>query len=59
MKIHLMTGMILIGLVCLICAMAKIDAIFFGVLIVALLVFMYGCIQLTIVRNKGSKYEQQ
>ena len=53
MKIHLMTGMILIGLVCMICAMAKIDAIFFGVLIVALLVFMYGCIQLTIIRNKG------
>lgn len=59
MKIHLMTGMILIGLLCLIWAMATIYSVFIGVLIIALLVFMYGCIQLTIVRNKGGNYEQQ
>jgi uncharacterized membrane protein len=44
---------ILIGVVILIWAMAKIDAVFIGVLITTLLVFMYGCIQLTIIRNKG------
>ena len=59
MKIHLMTGMILIGLLCLIWAMATIYSVFIGVLIIALLVFMYGCIQLTIVRNKEGNYEQQ
>ena len=53
MKTHLTTATILIGLVLLIWAMAKIDAVFIGVLITALLVFMYGCIQLTIIRNKG------
>ena len=46
---------ILIGVVILIWAMAKIDAVFIGVLITTLLVFMYGCIQLTIIRNKGDK----
>jgi len=50
---------ILIGVVILIWAMAKIDAVFIGVLITTLLVFMYGCIQLTIVRNKRGNYEQQ
>jgi len=46
---------ILIGVVILIWAMAKIDAVFIGVLITTLLVFMYGCIQLTIIRNKGGE----
>jgi len=50
---------ILIGVVILIWAMAKIDAVFIGVLITTLLVFMYGCIQLTIIRNKGGNNEQQ
>jgi hypothetical protein len=50
---------ILIGVVILIWAMAKIDAVFIGVLITTLLVFMYGCIQLTIIRNKEDNYEQQ
>ena len=59
MKTHLTTATILIGLVLLIWAMAKIDAVFIGVLITALLVFMYGCIQLTIIRNKGGNNEQQ
>ena len=57
MKTHLTTATILIGLVLLIWAMAKIDAVFIGVLITALLVFMYGCIQLTIIRNKGENNE--
>jgi hypothetical protein len=48
---------ILIGVVILIWAMAKIDAVFIGVLITTLLVFMYGCIQLTIIRNKGGNNE--
>ena len=59
MKTHLTTATILIGLVLLIWAMAKIDAVFIGVLITALLVFMYGCIQLTIIRNQGGNNEQQ
>ena len=59
MKTHLTTATILIGLVLLILAMAKIDAVFIGVLIIALLVFMYGCIQLTIIRNKGGNNEQK
>jgi multisubunit Na+/H+ antiporter MnhG subunit len=50
---------ILIGVVILIWAMAKIDAVFIGVLITTLLVFMYGCIQLTIIRNKEDNNEQQ
>jgi hypothetical protein len=50
---------ILIGVVILIWAMAKIDAVFIGVLITTLLVFMYGCIQLTIIRNKGDNYDKQ
>ena len=53
MKTHLTTATILIGLVLLIWAMAKIDAVFIGVLITALLVFMYGCIHLTLIRNTG------
>jgi len=50
---------ILIGVVILIWAMAKIDAVFIGVLITTLLVFMYGCIQLTIIRNKGGNNDKQ
>jgi hypothetical protein len=46
---------ILIVVVILIWAMTKIDAVFIGVLITTLLVFMYGCIQLTIIRNKGGE----
>ena len=50
---------ILIGVVILIWAMAKIDAVFIGVLITTLLVFMYGCIQLTIIRKKGGNNDKQ
>ena len=53
MKTHLTTAIILISLVLLILAMAKIDAVFIGVLITTLLVFMYGCIHLTLIRNTG------
>ena len=57
MKTHLTTATILIGLVLLIWGMAKNDVIFLGVLTVTLLIFMYGCIYLTIIRNTGSDNE--
>ena len=57
MKTHLTTAIILISLVLLIWGMAKNDGIFLGVLTVALLVFLYGCIHLTIIRNTGSENE--
>ena len=57
MKTHLTTAIILISLVLLIWGMAKNDVIFLGVLTVAILVFMYGCIHLTIIRNTGNDNE--
>ena len=57
MKTHLTTATILIGLVLLIWGMAKNDGIFLGVLTVALLIFMYGCIHLAIIRNTGNDNE--
>ena len=59
MKTHLTTATILIGVLLLIWGMAKIDAVFFGVLTLTVLGFMYGCIYLTIIRNKGGNNEQQ
>ena len=59
MKKHLISAAILIALLLLMWAMAAIDAVFIGVLSIAVLGFMYGCIQLTIVRNKRGNYEQQ
>ena len=59
MKKHLISAAILIALLLLMWAMAAIDAVFIGVLTIALLVFMYGCIQLTMIRNKGGNNEQQ
>ena len=53
MKTHLTTATILISLVLLIWAMAKIDAVFFGVLALSVLGTMYAFIYLTIIRNKG------
>jgi hypothetical protein len=57
MKKHLITATILMGLLLLIWGMAKNNGIFLGVLTVALLVFLYGCIHLTIIRNTGSENE--
>jgi hypothetical protein len=54
-KTEVTSLIILIGVVILIWAMAKIDAVFIGVLITTLLVFIYGCIRLTIIRNKGGE----
>lgn len=59
MKKHLISAAILIALLLLMWAMAAIDAVFIGVLAVAVLGFMYGCIYLTIIRNTGDNNEQQ
>ena len=59
MKKHLISAAILIALLLLMWAMAAIDAVFIGVLTIAVLGFMYGCIYLTIIRNTGGNNEQQ
>ena len=59
MKKHLISSTILIALLLLMWAMAAIDAVFIGVLTIAVLGFMYGCIHLTIIRNTGGNNEQQ
>ncbi len=59
MKTHLTTATILIGVLLLIWGMAKIDAVFFGVLTLSVLGIMYAFIYLTIIRNKGGNNEQQ
>ena len=59
MKKHLISATILIALLLLMWAMAAIDAVFIGVLTIAVLGFMYGCIYLTIIRNTGGNNEQQ
>ena len=59
MKKHLISATILIALLLLMWAMAAIDAVFIGVLTVAVLGFMYGCIHLTLIRNTGGNNEQQ
>jgi hypothetical protein len=59
MKTHLTTATILIGVLLLIWGMAKIDAVFFGVLTLTVLGIMYAFIYLTIIRNKGGNNEQQ
>ena len=59
MKKHLISATILIALLLLMWAMAAIDAVFIGVLTIALLGFMYGCIYLTVIRNTGGNNEQQ
>ena len=58
MKKHLISATILIALLLLMWAMAAIDAVFIGVLTISLLVFMYGCIHLTVIRNTGGNNEQ-
>ena len=58
MKKHLISAAILIALLLLMWAMATIDAVFIGVLTVAVLGFMYGCIHLTVIRNTGGNNEQ-
>ena len=58
MKKHLISATILIALLLLVWAMAAIDAVFIGVLTIALLGFMYGCIHLTVIRNTGGNNEQ-
>ena len=59
MKKHLISATILIALLLLMWAMAAIDVVFIGVLAIALLGFMYGCIHLTVIRNTGGNNEQQ
>ena len=59
MKKHLISAAILIALLLLMWAMAAIDAVFIGVLTIAVLGFMYGCIYLTIIHNTGGNNEQQ
>ena len=59
MKKHLISAAILIALLLLMWAMAAIDAVFIGVLTIALLGFVYGCIHLTVIRNTGGNNEQQ
>ena len=61
MKTHLTTAtiFILIGLVLLIWAIAKIDAVFYSVLALSVLGTMYAFIYLAIVRNQGGNNEQQ
>jgi len=59
MKKHLISATILIALLLLMWAMAAIDAVFIGVLTIAVLGFMYGCIYLTVIRNTGGNNEQQ
>ena len=59
MKKHLISATILIALLLLMWAMAAIDAVFIGVLTIAVLGFMYGCIHLTLIRNTGGNNEQQ
>lgn len=59
MKKHLISAAILIALLLLMWAMAAIDAVFIGVLSIAVLGFMYGCIHLTVIRNTGGNNEQQ
>jgi hypothetical protein len=58
MKKHLISATILIALLLLMWAMAAIDAVFIGVLTIALLGFVYGCIHLTVIRNTGGNNEQ-
>jgi hypothetical protein len=58
MKKHLISAAILIALLLLMWAMATVDAVFIGVLTVAVLGFMYGCIHLTVIRNTGGNNEQ-
>jgi len=58
MKKHLISAAILIALLLLMWAMAAIDAVFIGVLTIAVLGFMYGCIHLTVIRNIGGNNEQ-
>ena len=53
MKKHLISATILIALLLLMWAMAAIDAVFIGVLTIAVLGFMYGCIHLAVIRNTG------
>ena len=58
MKTHLKTICILIGILLLGWATAKIDAVFFGVLALSVLGIMYTFIYLTIIRNQGDNEQQ-
>ena len=59
MKTHLKTTTILIGILLLGLAIAKIDAVFYSVLALSVLGIMYAFIYLGIVRNQGGNNEQQ
>ena len=55
MKTHLKTTTILIGILLLGWATAKIDAVFYSVLALSVLGIIYAFIYLTIIRNQGNK----
>lgn len=52
-KTHITTATILIAMLLLCWAIAKIDAVFYGVLALSVLGIMYAFIYLTIIRNQG------
>jgi hypothetical protein len=58
-KTHITTATILIGILLLGWAIAKIDAVFYSVLALSVLGTMYAFIYLTIVRNQGGDNDQQ
>ena len=58
MKTHLKTTTILIGILLLGWATAKIDAVFYSVLILSVLGIMYAFIYLTIIRNQGNNEQR-
>ena len=59
MKIHRTTSAILLLILLLGWAIARIDAVFYSVLILSVLGIMYAFIYLGVVRNKGGNNEQQ
>ena len=59
MKIHKTTSAILLLILLLGWAIARIDAVFYSVLILSVLGIMYAFIYLGVVRNKGGNNEQQ
>jgi predicted benzoate:H+ symporter BenE len=53
-KTHITTATILIAMLLLCWAIAKIDAVFYSVLALSVLGTMYAFIYLTIIRNRGN-----
>jgi hypothetical protein len=59
MKIHRTTSAILLLILLLGWAIARIDAVFYSVLILSVLGIMYAFIYLGVVRNTGGNNEEQ